>query len=63
MDTNYTVLIHKKEEIYVCLCPALDVTSKRISIEEVKKNLKEASWSIPLQEKSKVKNLVFTFMK
>ena len=42
MLKNYTALIHKEENIYVSLCPELDVASQGSTIEEAKQNLKEA---------------------
>lgn len=42
MERNYTALIHKEDEVYVSLCPELDVASQGSSIEEAKGNLKEA---------------------
>jgi predicted RNase H-like HicB family nuclease len=37
-----TVIIHKEDDIYVSLCPELDIASQGLNIEEAKDNLKEA---------------------
>jgi predicted RNase H-like HicB family nuclease len=37
-----TAIIHKEDDIYVSLCPELDIASQGINIEEAKDNLKEA---------------------
>ncbi|MBI2219301.1 MAG: type II toxin-antitoxin system HicB family antitoxin [Candidatus Rokubacteria bacterium] len=43
MATNtYTAIIEKEGDIYVALCPELDIASQGTTIEEAKANLKEA---------------------
>jgi predicted RNase H-like HicB family nuclease len=37
-----TAIIHKEDDIYVSLCPELDIASQGGNIEEAKSNLKEA---------------------
>ncbi len=37
-----TAIIHKEDDIYVSLCPELDIASQGENIEEAKSNLKEA---------------------
>ena len=37
-----TAIIHKEDDIYVSLCPELDIVSQGENIEEAKDNLKEA---------------------
>jgi predicted RNase H-like HicB family nuclease len=36
-----TAIIHKEDDIYVSLCPELDIASQGANIEEAKDNLKE----------------------
>jgi predicted RNase H-like HicB family nuclease len=42
MKPLYTVLIEKDEDMYVALCPELDIASQGLTVEESKANLKEA---------------------
>jgi len=42
MPKQFTVIIHKEDDIYVALCPKLDIASQGTNIEEAKDNLKEA---------------------
>ena len=37
-----TAIIHKEDDIYVSLCPELDIASQGLNIDEAKDNLKEA---------------------
>lgn len=37
-----TAILHKEEDMYVSLCPELDIVSQGYTIEEAKSNLKEA---------------------
>ncbi|MFZ2452240.1 MAG: type II toxin-antitoxin system HicB family antitoxin [Methylovulum miyakonense] len=37
-----TAIIHKEDDVYVSLCPELDIASQGMNIEEAKDNLKEA---------------------
>lgn len=37
-----TAIIHKEDDVYVSLCPELDIASQGENIEEAKGNLKEA---------------------
>ena len=39
---SYTAIVEKEGDIYVALCPELDVASQGASIEEATANLKEA---------------------
>jgi len=42
MLKQLTAIIHKEDDIYVSLCPELDIASQGQNIEEAKGNLKEA---------------------
>ena len=42
MNRQLTAIIEKEDDGYVALCPEVDVASQGDSIEEAKKNLKEA---------------------
>lgn len=42
MRKQFTAIIHKEDDVYVSLCPELDIASQGINIEEAKDNLKEA---------------------
>jgi len=37
-----TAVLHKEGDMYVALCPELDIASQGYTIEEAKNNLKEA---------------------
>jgi predicted RNase H-like HicB family nuclease len=39
---NFTAVIEKEDDIYVALCPELDVASQGDTVEEAKANLQEA---------------------
>lgn len=39
---QFTAIIHKEDDIYISLCPELDIASQGENIEEAKDNLKEA---------------------
>ncbi len=39
---NFTAIIEKEDDIYVALCPELDVASQGATVEEAKNNLQEA---------------------
>ena len=39
---RFTAILHKEEDMYVALCPELDIASQGYTIEEAKENLKEA---------------------
>lgn len=39
---NFTAIIEKEDDMYVSLCPELDIASQGKSIEEARENLKEA---------------------
>ena len=39
---NFTAIIEKEEDMYVALCPELDIASQGKSVEESRVNLKEA---------------------
>ena len=40
--TMYTAIIEKDGDLYVALCPELDIASQGTTIEDAKANLKEA---------------------
>ena len=42
MKYNFTAIIEKEEDMYVSLCPELDIASQGRTVEEAKKNLEEA---------------------
>jgi predicted RNase H-like HicB family nuclease len=37
-----TAIIHKEDDIYVSLCPELDIASQGLNVDEAEDNLKEA---------------------
>ena len=39
---KFTAILHKEEDMYVALCPELDIASQGYTIEEARENLKEA---------------------
>lgn len=39
---NFTAIIEKEDDMYVSLCPELDVASQGETVEEAKANLQEA---------------------
>ncbi len=39
---NFTAIIEKEDDMYVSLCPELDVASQGDTVEEAKTNLQEA---------------------
>ncbi|MFC2131898.1 type II toxin-antitoxin system HicB family antitoxin [Bacteroidota bacterium] len=42
MKPVFTSIIEKEDNMYVALCPELDIASQGFTIEEAKSNLKEA---------------------
>ena len=42
MKPYFTALIEKEDDMYVALCPEVDIVSQGYTIEEAKSNLKEA---------------------
>ncbi|MGP0593180.1 type II toxin-antitoxin system HicB family antitoxin [Nitrospira sp. T9] len=40
--SSYTAIVEKEGDLYVALCPKLDVASQGTSVEEATANLKEA---------------------
>ena len=42
MLKQFTVVIHKEDDLYVSLCPELNIASQGSDIEKKKNNLKEA---------------------
>lgn len=42
MTRQLTAIIEKENNLFVSLCPELDIASQGLSVEEAKKNLKEA---------------------
>lgn len=39
---NFTAIIEKEDDMYVSLCPELDIASQGKSVEEARENLREA---------------------
>ena len=39
---QFTAIIEREDDSYVALCPELDIASQGCSVEEARKNLKEA---------------------
>ncbi|MEO6453327.1 MAG: type II toxin-antitoxin system HicB family antitoxin [Ginsengibacter sp.] len=39
---NFTAIIEKEDDVYVALCPELDIASQGNTVEEAKANLHEA---------------------
>jgi len=39
---NFTAIIEKEDDMYVSLCPELDIASQGNSVEQARQNLKEA---------------------
>jgi predicted RNase H-like HicB family nuclease len=42
MSKTFTAVIHREEDMFVALCPELDVVSQGATIEEARSNLAEA---------------------
>lgn len=42
MKPYFTALIEKEDDMYVALCPEIDIASQGNSVEDAKDNLKEA---------------------
>lgn len=42
MKSSYTAILEKEGDMYVALCPELDVASQGATVEEATANLKEA---------------------
>ncbi len=42
MKRYLTAILHKEDDMYVALCPELDIVSQGVSVEDAKKNLEEA---------------------
>jgi predicted RNase H-like HicB family nuclease len=42
MTNTFTAIIEREDDIYVSLCPELDIASQGSTIEEAKENLTEA---------------------
>ena len=42
MNRQFTAVIQREDDLYVALCPELDVASQGDSVEEVRDNLREA---------------------
>jgi predicted RNase H-like HicB family nuclease len=42
MKTTYTAIIELEDDIYVALCPELDIASQGSTVEQAKENLTEA---------------------
>jgi predicted RNase H-like HicB family nuclease len=39
---QFTAIIEREDDQYVALCPELDIASQGVSVEEARRNLKEA---------------------
>ena len=42
MKKNLTAIIEKEEDLYIAICPELDIASQGVSIEKARENLIEA---------------------
>ncbi|NOZ84617.1 MAG: type II toxin-antitoxin system HicB family antitoxin [Epsilonproteobacteria bacterium] len=42
MSRQFTAIIEKEDNVYVALCPEVDVASQGDTVDEARKNLKEA---------------------
>ncbi len=42
MKRYLTAILHKEDDMYVALCPELDIVSQGVSVEDAKQNLEEA---------------------
>lgn len=42
MTKKFTVVIQREEEMYVALCPELDIASQGESVQEARNNVREA---------------------
>lgn len=42
MQQSFTAIIHREGDLYVALCPKLDIASQGGSVEEARANLQEA---------------------
>lgn len=42
MTSSYTAILERDGDMYVALCPELDIASQGVSVEEATANLKEA---------------------
>ena len=64
MKPRFTVIIEKEDDMYVGLCPELDIASQGNTIEETKQNLSEAvelffEYASPDEVKSRLNYDVF----
>ncbi len=64
MKKYFTAILHKEDDMYVALCPELDIASQGKSIEEAKKNLEEAvelffETASPTEIESRLKNDIY----
>ena len=42
MTKTFTVVIQREEEMYVALCPELDIASQGVTVQEARNNVREA---------------------
>lgn len=59
-----TALIEKEEDMYVSLCPELDIASQGSTVEEARENLREAlrlffETALPFEIKQRLRGEVF----
>ncbi len=40
--SSYTAILEREGDLYIALCPELDIASQRVTVEEATANLKEA---------------------
>lgn len=43
MKNYFTAILYKEDDMYVALCPELDIASQGVTIEEAKKKFKGSS--------------------
>ena len=47
MKTMYTAIIEREDDIYVALCPELDIASQGVTIEKAKREFDGSSRALP----------------
>jgi len=66
MKHKFTAIIKKEDDMFVALCPELDIASQGYTIEEAKKNLEEAvtlffEHASPEEIKERLKDDIYIF--
>ena len=66
MKYKLTAIIQKEDDMFVALCPELDIASQGYTIEEAKKNLEEAvtlffECASPEEIKERLKEEIYIF--